>query len=96
LISAAGRIESDSTLLPAGSHRQADEEMSVTGPAVAMMMITGSAPDVTPSVRSALQNAASVAGLLLTTECIVAEHQEETGTDTTSSTHSGNMHPQMT
>src|SRR5881398_1476539 len=46
--------------------------------------------DPTKVVRTALQNAASVAGLLLTTECIVAEHQEETGTDTTSSTHSGN------
>jgi chaperonin GroEL len=52
--------------------------------------------DPTKVVRSALQNAASVAGLLLTTECIVAENQEETGADTTSSTHSGSMHPQMT
>jgi chaperonin GroEL len=52
--------------------------------------------DPTKVVRSALQNAASVAGLLLTTECIVAENQEETGADTTSSTHSGSMHPHMT
>ncbi|HWA76299.1 MAG TPA: chaperonin GroEL [Polyangiaceae bacterium] len=28
-------------------------------------------------VRTALQNAASVAGLMLTTECLIAEHQEE-------------------
>jgi chaperonin GroEL len=33
--------------------------------------------DPTKVVRSALQNAASVAGLLLTTECIVAERPEE-------------------
>jgi chaperonin GroEL len=28
-------------------------------------------------VRTALQNAASVAGLMLTTECLIAEHQKE-------------------
>jgi chaperonin GroEL len=52
--------------------------------------------DPTKVVRSALQNAASVAGLLLTTECIVAENQEETKADTTSSAQSGRMHPEMT
>jgi chaperonin GroEL len=52
--------------------------------------------DPTKVVRSALQNAASVASLLLTTECIIAENQEETGGDTTSSTHSSRMHPEMT
>src|SRR6202043_4016620 len=52
--------------------------------------------DPTKVVRSALQNAASVAGLLLTTECIVAENQEETKADTTSSAQSGSMHPEMT
>jgi chaperonin GroEL len=53
--------------------------------------------DPTKVVRSALQNAASVAGLLLTTECIVAENQEEAEGDTGSSTHSGGrMHPEMT
>jgi chaperonin GroEL len=51
--------------------------------------------DPTKVVRSALQNAASVAGLLLTTECIVADKQEETAADT-SSMHSGGMHPEMT
>ncbi|MGZ5260807.1 MAG: TCP-1/cpn60 chaperonin family protein, partial [Burkholderiales bacterium] len=52
--------------------------------------------DPTKVVRSALQNAASVAGLLLTTECIIAESQEETRADT-SSMHSGGMHhPEMT
>jgi chaperonin GroEL len=35
--------------------------------------------DPTKVVRSALQNAASVAGLLLTTECIVAEKPDEKG-----------------
>ena len=35
--------------------------------------------DPTKVVRSALQNAASVAGLLLTTECIVAEKPSEKG-----------------
>jgi chaperonin GroEL len=35
--------------------------------------------DPTKVVRSALQNAASVAGLLLTTECMVAEKPEEKG-----------------
>ena len=35
--------------------------------------------DPTKVVRSALQNAASVAGLLLTTECIVAERHDEKG-----------------
>src|SRR5689334_12343513 len=52
--------------------------------------------DPTKVVRSALQNAASVAGLLLTTECIIAENQEETETDATSSAQSGRMHPEMT
>ena len=52
--------------------------------------------DPTKVVRTALQNAASVAGLLLTTECIIAEKQEETGADTTASTQSGRMHPEMT
>jgi chaperonin GroEL len=51
--------------------------------------------DPTKVVRSALQNAASVAGLLLTTECIIAENQEEKETDT-HSMHSAGMHPQMT
>jgi chaperonin GroEL len=36
--------------------------------------------DPTKVTRMALQNAASIAGLLLTTECTVAEHQEENGT----------------
>ena len=35
--------------------------------------------DPTKVVRTALQNAASVAGLLLTTECIVAENPSEKG-----------------
>src|SRR4029077_20040813 len=35
--------------------------------------------DPTKVVRSALQNAASVASLLLTTECMVAEKPEEKG-----------------
>jgi len=52
--------------------------------------------DPTKVVRSALQNAASVAGLLLTTECIIAENQKETEVDTTPSTPSDRMHPQMT
>jgi chaperonin GroEL len=53
--------------------------------------------DPTKVVRSALQNAASLAGLLLTTERIIAEHQkEETEGDTTSSAQSGRMHPEMT
>jgi chaperonin GroEL len=53
--------------------------------------------DPTKVVRSALQNAASVAGLLLTTECIIAENQEEqTNGNTTSSAQSGRMHPEMT
>jgi chaperonin GroEL len=51
--------------------------------------------DPTKVVRSALQNAASVAGLLLTTECIIAEKQEKTRADTFSA-HSGGMHPEMT
>jgi chaperonin GroEL len=51
--------------------------------------------DPTKVVRSALQNAASVAGLLLTTECIIAENQEEKEADTHSTNASG-MHPQMT
>ena len=51
--------------------------------------------DPTKVVRSALQNAASVASLLLTTECMVAEKQQETVADTPSM-HSGGMHPEMT
>jgi chaperonin GroEL len=51
--------------------------------------------DPTKVVRSALQNAASVAGLLLTTECIIAENQEEKEGDA-HSMQSGGMHPQMT
>jgi chaperonin GroEL len=35
--------------------------------------------DPTKVVRSALQNAASVASLLLTTECMVAEKPDEKG-----------------
>ena len=35
--------------------------------------------DPTKVVRSALQNAASVASLLLTTECMVAEKPDERG-----------------
>ena len=35
--------------------------------------------DPTKVVRTALQNAASVAALLLTTECMVAEKPEEKG-----------------
>jgi chaperonin GroEL len=41
--------------------------------------------DPTKVTRSALQNAASVAGLLLTTEALVADHTEEDG-------HEGHMH----
>jgi chaperonin GroEL len=51
--------------------------------------------DPTKVVRSALQNAASVAGLLLTTECIVADKQEEAAADTRSM-HSDGMHLEMT
>jgi chaperonin GroEL len=51
--------------------------------------------DPTKVVRSALQNAASVASLLLTTECMVADKQEEKVADTRSM-HSGGMHPEMT
>jgi chaperonin GroEL len=35
--------------------------------------------DPTKVVRTALQNASSIAGLLLTTECVVVEHPEEDG-----------------
>ena len=52
--------------------------------------------DPTKVVRSALQNAASVASLLLTTECIIAENQEEAKADMSSSMHSDGMHPTMT
>jgi chaperonin GroEL len=52
--------------------------------------------DPTKVVRSALQNAASVAGLLLTTECIIAENQEEIATDSNHSARSDHMHPEMT
>jgi chaperonin GroEL len=41
--------------------------------------------DPTKVTRCALQNAASVAGLLLTTEAMVADHTEEEG-------HEGHMH----
>jgi chaperonin GroEL len=51
--------------------------------------------DPTKVVRSALQNAASVAGLLLTTECIIAENQRESDMNTTLSSHSNGMHPEM-
>jgi chaperonin GroEL len=51
--------------------------------------------DPTKVVRSALQNAAPVAGLLLTTEGLVAENQEEIHT-ATSSMHSNGVHPEMT
>jgi chaperonin GroEL len=52
--------------------------------------------DPTKVVRTALQNAASVAGLLLTTECIIAENQDEADMDnTSSSSHSGMVHPEM-
>src|SRR5713101_7916959 len=50
--------------------------------------------DPTKVVRSALQNAASVASLLLTTECIIAEDQEEQSA--AASMHSNGMHPEMT
>ena len=52
--------------------------------------------DPTKVVRSALQNAASVAGLLLTTECIIAENPGDAKADTRFSPHSGGMHPEMT
>src|SRR5580700_10401279 len=51
--------------------------------------------DPTKVVRSALQNAASVAALLLTTECIIAENQDEIQTGR-SSMHSNGVHPEMT
>jgi chaperonin GroEL len=35
--------------------------------------------DPTKVTRTALQNAASIAGLLLATECVVAERKEEIG-----------------
>ncbi len=44
--------------------------------------------DPTKLVRSALQNAASVASLLLTTECIVAENREEARADSLFSMYS--------
>ena len=43
--------------------------------------------DPTKVTRSALQNAASVAGLLLTTEALVAEHADDDADD-----HAGHMH----
>ena len=43
--------------------------------------------DPTKVTRSALQNAASVAGLLLTTEALVAEYVDEDGGG-----HEGHMH----
>jgi chaperonin GroEL len=42
-------------------------------------LIKAGIADPTKVVRSALQNAASVASLLLTTECVVAEKSEEKG-----------------
>ena len=42
-------------------------------------LIKAGIADPTKVVRTALQNAASVASLLLTTECVVAERQEEKG-----------------
>jgi chaperonin GroEL len=50
--------------------------------------------DPTKVVRSALQNAASVASLLLTTECIIAENQDEQ--PAAGAMHSHGMHPDMT
>jgi chaperonin GroEL len=50
--------------------------------------------DPTKVVRSALQNAASVASLLLTTECIIAENQDEQAA--AGAMHSSGMHPDMT
>jgi chaperonin GroEL len=46
--------------------------------------------DPTKVTRMALQNAASIAGLLLTTECTVVEHREAKGGASTTS-HSGGM-----
>src|SRR5947208_8261831 len=46
--------------------------------------------DPTKVTRMALQNAASIAGLLLTTECTVVEHREEKGGAATGS-HGGGM-----
>ena len=45
--------------------------------------------DPTKVVRSALQNAASVAGLLLTTECSIAERVEKKGHDHGAGDHAG-------
>ena len=46
--------------------------------------------DPTKATRMALQNAASIAGLLLTTECTVVEHREEKGAASTAG-HVGSM-----
>ena len=40
-------------------------------------MIEAGIIDPTKVTRTALQNAASIAGLLLTTECVVVERKEE-------------------
>jgi chaperonin GroEL len=40
-------------------------------------MVEAGVIDPTKVVRTALQNAASIAGLLLTTECVVVDHPEE-------------------
>lgn len=40
-------------------------------------LVTAGVIDPTKVTRTALQNAASIAGLLLTTECVVVEHPEE-------------------
>ena len=47
--------------------------------------------DPTKVVRSALQNAASVAGLLLTTACLIAELPEEEEDDDHDHHHHGHM-----
>jgi chaperonin GroEL len=48
--------------------------------------------DPTKVTRTALQNAASIAGLLLTTECVVAERKEENGAPTAPSGGMGGMY----
>jgi chaperonin GroEL len=50
-------------------------------------LIAAGVIDPTKVIRSALQNAASVAGLLLTTEALVAEHESEDAGE-----HEGHMH----
>jgi chaperonin GroEL len=48
--------------------------------------------DPTKVTRTALQNAASIAGLLLTTECVVAERKEENGAPTAPGGGMGGMY----